>query len=144
MTQAREYISPVMALIIQWRALALMAVAMGRKMSLETKRDPRAAVQTAERLEVWLRFALFTLVGELAALHADGEDHWHHSEEVQYLRQITGALAALALLTAKIKRGAVKRLGGVTFEDLSIVAHRGRAMSLGAATQCDFGFLDSG
>jgi len=86
---------------------------MGRQMSLENKRDPRAAVQTAEMLEVWLRFALFTLVGELAALQADGEDHWRHSDEVQYLRQITAVLAALALLTAKIKREASGRLHGI-------------------------------
>jgi len=112
MTQNIASLSKVQSLILQWRALALMAVAMGRQMSLLNKVDPRGALQIAELLEVWLSFALFTLVGELAAMQADDDDHWQHSDEVQYLRQITAALAALAMLTAKIKRQLLKRLGG--------------------------------
>lgn len=76
------------------------------------KINPRAGLHKAGMLELWLRFALFTLVRELGRLHKEGEDNAGHSDELKFLRQITGCFAALALLIAKMKREMEKRVSG--------------------------------
>ena len=106
-----EHISPVKALLQSWRALGLRAVLHAREVSLCVKIDPARGVIKAEMLEVWLRFALLTLVGELARLNADGEDHAQYSDEIQHLRQIAAALAGTLIIVARMKRQCLSQLG---------------------------------
>ena len=100
-----EHISPAKALLIQWRVLWAMAYMFAKTMTLAQYRDPRRAGEKAEMLQVWSRLALFTLIGEIAALETRGvpcskEDDF----SLSHLRAIIGALAMLCALAAKVKR----------------------------------------
>ena len=71
-TNSEHIISRKSAAPIQWRALWAMAYVFAKTMTLAQYRDPRRAAEKAEMLEVWSRFALFTLIGQIAALEASG------------------------------------------------------------------------
>ena len=112
MRTKHELLSPAKCLMMQWQALWAMAFAFGKAMTLAQKFDPRAAAENAEMLEVWSRFAVFTLIGQVAAIEANGAaETKEDTRALAHCRAIIGALAALCLLAAKVKRRCLQQLG---------------------------------
>ena len=100
-------LSPVKLLIVQWRALAKIVVALAREIALLEKFDPQRGALKAEMLEVWLRFALFNLVAQVAALHAEAEDP--DDPNIHYLHKIAVCLSMLLVIVGHLKRKCLAR-----------------------------------
>ena len=107
-----EHLSPAKALVMQWRALWTMAYVFAKTMTLAQYRDPRRAAEKAEMLELWSRFAVFTLIGQIAALESSGVSRSKDDDlALSHLRGLVGALAMLCALAAKVKRECLGRAG---------------------------------
>ena len=140
MRTKNEHISPAKALLVQWRALWVMAYVFAKTMTLAQYRDPRRAGEKAEMLEVWSRFALFTLIGQIAALEAHGAPQTSGDVRAhEHLRAMVGALAALCLLATKVKQDCIGRIM-LFAESLSAERRSPQSILSPIATP---GFLDS-
>ena len=140
-----EYISPAQTLFLQWYALWETAFAFARTVSLAQYRDARRAAEKAEMLEVWSRFALFSLLSQIAALETNGTPHAKDDTRyLAHLRAIVGALAMLCLLAAKMKRESAGRIN--VFASSESVKRYGRIRALRADPEPiqSSWFLDSG
>jgi len=112
-------------------------------MTLTEKFDPRRAVQQAEMLDVWLRLAMFTLLGELGALHASSKDKSEHAEEIANLLPIAGAFAGLILLAAKVKRDCLARMSSVPCYDTRMPNMLSQSLNSRALLGSDFVYYDT-
>lgn len=89
-----------------------MAVLFAKTMTLAEYRDPHRAAEKAEMLEVWARFALFTLIAQIAAIETGGANQTRDDQLCfAHLRDMVGALAMLCALAAKVKRECAGRMG---------------------------------
>ena len=111
-----ERLSPAKALLNQWCGLWAMAYLFAKTMTLAQYRDPRGAMEKAEMLGVWSRFALFTLIGQI------------------------GALAMLRALAAKVKRECFERVGVISHAPLHEIED---CQASSATPITDIGYLDS-
>ncbi len=139
MANASAPLTPIQLLAVQWRVLGMLAVAIGRRISLATKMRSRAGVAEAEMLEAWLYAAIVTLSRQIAA-HTDqgAELSPEDAEALNYLKTVYTHLSILALLTAQMRRD----LEAVTAERCADTP-RLLAAPLPAAPDRDLGFLDS-
>ncbi len=114
-----ELISPSKALLNQWCGLWAMAYLFAKTMTLAQYRDPRRAIEKAEMLGVWSRFALFTLIGQIGALESRSAPLSKQDKtSLAHCRAIVGALAMLCVLAAKVKRECFERVGVVSLAPL--------------------------
>ncbi len=131
--------SPILALAAQWQVLGMLAVAIGRRVSLATKMRARAGVHEAEMLEAWLYAALVQLSGQITELSGPRAPTCpEEARALDYLKTVQAMLGVLALMIAQMRRD----LAAITAErcaDLPILA-----MRLPAASGYDPAFLDSG
>ena len=116
-----EQLSPLTRLLIQWLALWQAANACGRTMNMVAKFNPMRAAREAEQLELWSRFALFALLDQIAALGPPQTQE--DAATSSRLYAIAGALAALNLLAAKVRRECAGRaLVWTAYREISDVA----------------------
>ena len=137
MSTNSEQLSPAKALLVQWRALWAMAYVFAKTMTLAQYRDPRRAGEKAEMLEVWSRFALFTLIAQIAALQTKGKED---AQDIERLRAIVGALAMLCALAAKVNRECFER---ARFTVRMMMHKLEDHHALPRAITIDLGYLDS-
>lgn len=99
-----EHISQAQTLFLHWYALWETAFAFARTVSLAQYRDARRAAEKAEMLEVWSRFALLSLLSQIAAIETNGSPNTKDDARyLAHLRAIVGALAMLCALAAKVR-----------------------------------------
>ena len=140
-----EHISPAQTLFLQWYALWETAFAFARTVSLAQYRDARRAGEKAEMLEVWARFALFSLLSQIAALKTNGSPNTKDDARyLAHLRAIVGALAMLCLLAAKVKRESAGRINVFASSDSVKRCRRIRALGANPQPIRSSWFLDSG
>ncbi len=140
-----EHISPAQTLFLQWYALWERAFAFARTVSLAQYRDARGAAEKAEMLEVWSRFALLSLLSQIAALETNGSPNTKDDARyLAHLRAIVGALALLCLLSAKIKRESAGRVNVFASSDSVKRCRRIRALGADLQPIQSPWFLDSG
>ena len=134
-------LSPAKALLIQWRALWAVAYAIGKTMTLAQYRDPRRASDIAEMLEVWTRFAIFTLIGQIAVLDANCEED---AKDISHLRGIVGALAMLCALAGKVRWECAGRMGHASAETSRSPVPAIPMHATFLKSMCVFDYFDSG
>ena len=109
-TKAEQF-SSTTVLLLRWWALWRIAEAFARGILRAKKFDPARAAEEAAQLEVWSRCALFTLLGEIAAIEtSDTGLSKQDSKDLAHAKGIVGALAMLCALAAKVKRGCAVRM----------------------------------
>ena len=104
MTHSPTSSSPLQALAIYWQIWGLIAVAMGRQVSLLKKMSAQEAGIKAEILEAWLYRALAQLAGEIAAQSDAGPLNAAEADALEYLKSVYFNLLQLALLMSQIRR----------------------------------------
>ena len=138
------HLSPATTLFLQWLALWRTAMGFARRVALAKKFDPVRAAREAEQLEVWARFCLFTLIGQIASLEANGAALSKEDRKLlSHCRAIAGALAMLCLLAAKMKRDSAGRIGLKllgTPHNVECIDHNS---DFDWANTCAFKYLDS-
>ena len=136
-----ELLSPANRLLRHGRALWVLAYVFAKTMTLAQYRDRRAAHEKAEMLEMWSRFALFTFIGQIAAIETSGA-RLSKDDKIclAHCRAIVGALAMLCALAAKVRRessGLARIIPFALLRDLK------DNQALTAANNRDIGYLDS-
>lgn len=97
--------SPLLALAAQWQVLSLLAVAIGRRVSLAAKMRSRAGAFEAEMLEAFLYTALIKLSHQIAAYSDTGAPLCpEEAKALDYLKSVHMQLSVLTLLTAHMRR----------------------------------------
>ena len=113
-------------------------------MTLAQYRDPRAAAEKAEVLEVWSRFALFTLIGQIAAIESsDAQITREDKTSLAHCRAIVGALAMLCALSAKVKRQCLTAIKSIGLHALSYERSRDHSFAPSFQLGLDLGYFDS-
>ena len=98
-------LSPIHILAAQWRVLGMMAVAIGRQVSLATKMRSRAGVHEAEMLEAFLYAALVKLSRQIAVYSENGVPTCpEEARALEYLKSVHIHLSILALLITQMRR----------------------------------------
>lgn len=139
-----EHISPAHLLALQWFALWHAVSEFAYGVSLTKKFDPPRAAREAAKLEVWTRFALFSLIAEIAAIETGDtplslQDRTHLS----HARGIVGALAMLCALAAKMKRGSLARMNGFVHGAVNQSPARHNRVAALPQQHVDISYLDS-
>ena len=142
MDQARAYSLSYVRFAAQWRAIVLMLILVGRRISDGKKQGNHEAYAQAEMMELWSRAALGALTQQLQVL--EDVPHPDAPEDQQaraYLTVATVILLGLAMLAAKMK-SELKALSGGASMPVSFAMDMRNAQS--PAMSCTPAFLDSG
>ena len=104
------HLSPLQNLAARWRVMGLIAVAIGRQISLMKKMRSTRGVQQANLLEAWLFTALVNLAADLTA-HSAGAARRSRPDQraFEHLASIYRALMALVLLVRHLRRALTAR-----------------------------------
>jgi len=103
MEHSRSSLSPPQALAAHWRVFALMAVALGRHVSMMKKMGARGGAAQAELLEAWAYHALVQLSQQIAQHSGNGDLSPEDAEALAYLKTVYTCAALLALLMRQLK-----------------------------------------
>ena len=98
-------LSPLVALALQWRALGILAVAIGRQISLASKMRSNAGLHQAELLEAWLYAATLTIARQISDYSGHGAPACpEEARALDYLKTVYTYLSILALWAAQMRR----------------------------------------
>jgi len=103
MEHSRPSLSPLKALADHWCLFALMAVALGRHVSMMNKLGAHRGAAQAELLEAWAYHALVQLSLQIAEHSRGGKLSPEDAKALAYLKTVYTCLALLALLMSQIK-----------------------------------------
>ena len=92
------------ALAAHWRAIALMLVLVGQRISAGQKRGHHSAYMQAEQMELWSRSALACLTQQLVILQARlAPTDPKEAHALEHMHLVAVCLLGLAMLAAKWK-----------------------------------------
>ena len=131
--------SPLIALALQWRALGMLAVAIGRQISLASKMRSNAGLHQAELLEAWLYAATLQIARQISDYSNRGAPTCpEEARALEYLKTVYTYLSILTLWTAQMRRD----LAGITGAWPG-AAHRPHICWSAPAREAEPPFLDS-
>ena len=107
------------ALAAHWRAIVLMLVLVGQRISAGQKRGHHAAYMQAEQMELWSRAALACLTQQLVILQErPAPEDPKEAHALEHMHLVAVCLIGLAMLAAKWKAELKGLSGGAEMPEL--------------------------